>query len=82
MRSIGVLLHALTLSLRGSFGDGLGEEGNEFRNRSPLIKRKRRQIRSSGKRRAGLSRGRENYREGVNLHEGQRATMWMVVSGR
>jgi hypothetical protein len=82
MRSVGVLLHALALSLRGSFGDGLGEEGNEFRHRSSLVKGKRGQIRSSGKGCAGLGGRRENDRERVNLHEGQRRGTWMVVDAR
>ena len=44
MRSIGVFLHTLALSLRGSLGNRFGEKGNEFRDRSSLIKRKRGQI--------------------------------------
>ena len=82
MGSVRVLLHALALSLRSSFGDGLGEEGDEFRNRSSLIERERRQVRSGGKCGTGLSGGRENKRERVNLHEGQRGKIWMVVDGK
>ena len=79
MRSIDVLLHALALSLRSPFDDGLGEKCNEFRHRSPLIKRKRGQVRGGGKGRASLSRRCENHGERVDLHAGRRGRIRMVV---